>query len=95
MSRKQIEGMVIADQLAGTVGVAVKRVFRHPLYKKIIRKTKKYQAANYLGAKKGDRVILEESRPLSKEKHWQVVEVISAVRPAGGAKKNGSVKKSS
>lgn len=56
--------------------VVVEQIWRHPLYKKTVRRTKKYLVHNDLGAKDGDRVLLRESRPLSKRKRWVIAEII-------------------
>ena len=75
--RKQRKGTVVSDKMDKSVVVAVTRVRRHPLYKKSVRSTKKYLAHspdNDIHA--GDWVLIEETRPLSKRKHWRVVEVL-------------------
>lgn len=75
---KSLVGTVVSDQMAKTVVVAVKREWHHPLYKKLLRGTKKYKAHNEDNqAKAGDVVRIVESRPLSREKRWRVVEVLS------------------
>jgi small subunit ribosomal protein S17 len=76
--RKVREGLVVSDQMAKTVVVAVETRKVHPLYKKAIRVTKKYKAHDENNACKiGDKVKISETRPLSKDKHWRVIEVIS------------------
>jgi len=76
--RKVREGLVISGQMAKTVVVAVETRKVHPLYKKAIRVTKKYKAHDENNACKiGDKVKISETRPLSKDKHWRVIEVIS------------------
>ncbi len=75
--RKQRKGIVISDKMDKSVVVAVMRVRRHPLYKKTVRSTKKYHAHSPQNdVHIGDRVLIEETRPLSKRKHWRVVEVL-------------------
>jgi small subunit ribosomal protein S17 len=69
-------GKVVSDKMQKTAVVAISRVVKHPFYGKNIRRVKKYKAGNELGAKMGDKVRIEPSRPLSKEKHFKVVEVI-------------------
>jgi len=62
-----------------TVVVLVETLRRHPLYKKVIRHTSKFKAHDENNdCKVGDRVKIAETRPLSKEKHWRVVEVITS-----------------
>jgi small subunit ribosomal protein S17 len=85
--RKVLEGTVVSDKMQKTVVVAVERLTRHPLYKKTIRRTKKYKAHDEENAcRVGDRVRIVETRPLSKTKRWRVVEILLrgpqiAVRP--------------
>ena len=75
--RKQRKGIVVSDKMDKSVVVAVMRVRRHPLYKKTVRSTKKYLAHSPQNdVHVGDRVLIEETRPLSKRKHWRVVEVL-------------------
>lgn len=76
--RKTMIGTVVSDKMMKTVVVAVKKEKHHPIYKKLIKITKKYKAHCKEGqCKVGDVVKIEETRPLSKEKRWRVVEVIS------------------
>ena len=76
--RKVREGLVVSDKMDKTVVVAVETRKVHPLYKKAIRVTKRYKAHNINNAcKVGDKVKIVETRPLSREKRWQVTEVIS------------------
>ncbi len=84
--RKVREGVVVSDKMDKTVVVAVETRKVHPLYKKAIRFTKRYKAHDSAGAcKVGDKVRIEETRPLSREKRWRVVGVLSdkAVAEAG------------
>ena len=75
--RKRLEGIVVSDKMDKTVVVKVERVFPHPLYKKIIKRHKKYKAHDEKNEYKvGDRVIIEETRPISKEKTWRVVKKV-------------------
>lgn len=75
--RKQRKGVVVSDKMDKSVVVAVTRVRRHPLYKKTVRSSKKYLAHSPQNdVYTGDRVLIEETRPLSKWKHWRVVEVL-------------------
>lgn len=76
--RKIRTGTVISDKMDKTVVVLVESLRRHPLYKKVVRHTSKFKAHDEANAcKVGDVVKIIETRPLSKEKHWRVVEVIS------------------
>jgi small subunit ribosomal protein S17 len=78
MSRKRFVGEVVSDKMKLTVVVEVTRLVKHPRYEKRVRKTKRFKAENSLGAKVGDKVVIEETRPLSKEKRWMVVEVVTS-----------------
>jgi small subunit ribosomal protein S17 len=75
--RKTITGIVVSDKMDKTVVVAVENYAQHPVYKKIIKRTRKYKAHDEKNeCKTGDRVKLMETRPLSKEKRWRVVQII-------------------
>lgn len=74
MPRKQLSGRVVSDKMQKTVVVEVVTTKRHPLYKKVIRKTKKYMAHDENEeCREGDWVIIEESRPISRRKRWRVI----------------------
>jgi small subunit ribosomal protein S17 len=75
--RKEREGEVISNKMAKTIIVRVERRFPHPKYKKVVTGYKKLYAHDEKNeAKMGDRVRLEETRPLSKTKRWRLVEVV-------------------
>jgi len=75
MPRRILEGVVVSAKTNKTVTVKVERKFSHPLYKKIIKVTKKYKAhAPTEKYKEGDIVSIQESRPISKTKNWIVIE---------------------
>lgn len=75
--RKVREGIVISDKMDGTILVKVERKLAHPLYKKIIRRSKKYMADDPENqAKIGDVVKIMETRPLSKNKKWRLLEIL-------------------
>lgn len=78
--RRRMTGFVTSDKMMKTVVVEVTRTYQHPLYKKVVHASTRFKAHDELGAKVGDEVVIVESRPLSRDKHW-VVE--SIVRPAG------------
>lgn len=74
MPRRVLEGNVVSDKMDQTVTVLVERRYMHPVYKKYIKQTDKYAAhdeANAFGI--GDRVQIEECRPISKRKKWKVI----------------------
>jgi len=75
--RRAIEGTVTSDKMAKTITVLVERTYKHPKYKKYVRKQKKYHAHDEEGAAKiGDRVEIEACRPLSRLKRYRLVRVI-------------------
>ena len=79
--RKTRVGIVTSDKMQKTVVVTVKDKVRHPLYKKIINRTVKIKAhdeENACGI--GDRVLVMETRPLSKDKRWRVAEIIEKAK---------------
>jgi small subunit ribosomal protein S17 len=74
---KTLVGQVTSARMQKTVVVAVESRKRHPLYGKVFKRTKKYKAHDETNAcKPGDRVMIAETRPLSKEKRWRVAEIL-------------------
>jgi small subunit ribosomal protein S17 len=79
--RKTRVGMVVSDKMDKTVVVAIQDRVRHPLYKKIIKRTYKMKAHDEKNeCRTGDRVRVMETRPLSKEKRWRVVEILEKAK---------------
>ncbi|MGQ9823512.1 MAG: 30S ribosomal protein S17 [Desulfotomaculales bacterium] len=79
--RKVRVGRVVSDKMEKTVVVAVETLVRHPLYQRTVRRTRKFKAHDENNAcRVGDRVRIMETRPLSKEKRWRVVEIIQRAR---------------
>lgn len=79
--RKTRTGKVVSDKMDKTIVVAVEDNMRHPLYKKIVKKTYKLKAHdenNECGI--GDRVTVMETRPLSKDKRWRLVSIIEKAK---------------
>ena len=79
--RKSAVGKVVSDKMDKTIVVAIEDSVKHPLYKKIIKRTVKFKAhdeENACGI--GDKVQVMETRPLSKDKHWRVVEIIEKAK---------------
>jgi small subunit ribosomal protein S17 len=70
------EGRVVSNKMQKTVVIAVDRLVRHRLYKKIMRRTSKFMAHDELSCNIGDVVRIVETRPLSKRKRWRVVEIV-------------------
>jgi small subunit ribosomal protein S17 len=79
--RRTLEGTVTSDLCSKTITVEVERTYKHPKYKKYVRKLARYHAHDEKSeAKKGDRVELRACRPLSKTKRWTLVRVIDRSR---------------
>ena len=76
MSKKILKGKVVSNKMQKTVVVSVDFLHRHPLYKKMLRKTKRFKAHDEIGVKVGDVVRIEESRPFSKQVTWKVLDVV-------------------
>ena len=77
-SRKERLGEVISSKMTKTIVVRVERRFQHPRFKKVVTSYKKFYAHDEKNeAKPGDRVRIEETRPLSKLKRWRLVQVVS------------------
>jgi small subunit ribosomal protein S17 len=75
MPKRVLTGRVVSDKMDKTVTVLVERRVMHPLYKKFIRRSKKYAAHDEANlCKEGDLVQIEECAPISKRKAWQVIE---------------------
>lgn len=79
MPKRILQGTVVSDKTDKTVVVAVERRFTHPLFKKTVRRTKKYHAHDATNAHKvGDRVQIVETAPISKLKRWAVLDETKA-----------------
>lgn len=75
--RKTRTGTVLSNKMDKTVVVVVERLIHHPKYRKYIRRRNKFKAHDAQNAcKAGDRVLIEESRPISKDKRWVVIKVL-------------------
>lgn len=73
-TKKQFRGVVVSDKMKDTVVVSVKSYFKHSKYKKYISRSKKFMAHDAGNTKKiGDEVTIEETRPMSKRKHFKVI----------------------
>ncbi len=74
MPKRILQGLVVSDKNDKTVVVEVERRYTHPLYKKVVRRSKKYHAHDEANAAKiGDRVRIQETAPISKNKRWTLV----------------------
>jgi small subunit ribosomal protein S17 len=79
--RKTRVGVVVSDKMDKTVVVAVERHVQHPLYKKTIKRTTKFKAHDENNeCRVGDKVLIMETRPLSKEKRWRVVQILERAK---------------
>ncbi|MDL2324988.1 30S ribosomal protein S17 [Ruminococcaceae bacterium OttesenSCG-928-A16] len=79
--RKSRTGVVVSDKMDKTIVVAVKDSVKHPLYKKIMKRTVKFKAHDENNeCKTGDRVTIMETRPLSKDKRWRLVKVLEKAK---------------
>ena len=74
---KTLTGLVTSTKSLKTATVAVTRFWRHPLYRKQVKRTKKFAAHDELGVKPGDTVVLAQTRPLSKNKHFKITKIIN------------------
>ncbi len=79
--RKTRIGVVVSDKMDKTIVVAVRDNVRHPLYKKIVKKTYKLKAHDEKNdCRMGDTVKVMETRPLSKDKRWRLVEIVERAK---------------
>lgn len=77
MPKKVYTGQVVSDKMNKTVVVAVTRLTQHPVYKKTIKKINKFKAHDEENkCKEGDKVSIIESRPISKDKRWKVIDIV-------------------
>jgi len=76
-NQKTRVGTVVSDRMEKTVVVMVERKYLHPMYKKYVQQRQKYKTHDPLNsARIGDRVVIEETRPLSKDKRWKLKEIV-------------------
>jgi small subunit ribosomal protein S17 len=77
---KTREGVVVSDKMTKTRVVMIERVYRHPRYERVITRSKRLKAHDETNASKlGDRVLIEETRPLSKDKRWRIRQILTRV----------------
>lgn len=96
MPKRVLQGVVVSDRSEKTVVVRVDRRVRHPIYKKFITQSKKFMAHDEGNAyRSGDQVRIEESRPLSRRKRWQVIGLVTRSGevqiPEAGRRSGGAV----
>ena len=78
MPKRVLTGVIVSDKADKTVVVNVERKVKHPLYGKIIRRSKKYHAHDEANEfKQGETVRIEETKPISKQKTWKVIERVN------------------
>ncbi len=83
-NRRKMTGVVVRDKMDKTVVIEVEKFLKHPKYHKYLRRKKRYKAHDEKNeCRVGDRVLIMESRPLSREKRWVVKEIIEKDQLAG------------
>jgi len=75
-NRRRMTGVVTSNKMQKTVVVEITRSYRHPLYKKVVHRSKSVKAHDEVGCQIGDKVQIVESRPLSRDKRWVVETII-------------------
>lgn len=75
-NRRRMTGVVTSNKMTKTVVVEITRVYRHPLYRKVVHSSKRVKAHDEIGCQIGDKVQIVETRPLSRDKRWVVENVI-------------------
>ena len=74
--RRRMTGVVTSNKMMKTVVVEVSRSYRHPLYRKVVHATHKVKAHDELGCAMGDKVVIVECAPISREKSWMVESIV-------------------
>jgi len=72
-NKRQLKGIVVSDKMQATAVVAVSRLIKHPKVKKYYNVTTRFKAHNDGSFKTGDKVIIQETKPMSKEKRWTII----------------------
>jgi len=75
-NRRRMTGVVTSNKMTKTVVVEITRVFRHPLYRKVVHSSKHVKAHDEIGCQIGDQVQIVESRPISRDKRWVVENIV-------------------
>ena len=76
-NRRRMTGVVTSNKMTKTVVVEITRVYRHPLYRKVVHSSKRVKAHDEIGCQIGDQVQIVESRPLSRDKRWAVQAILA------------------
>ena len=78
VSKKTMTGVVVSNKMDKTIVVKVERRFAHPVFKKVVKTTKKYKVHDEKNeCVEGDFIRIQETRPLSKEKRWRLMDIVS------------------
>ena len=78
VSKKTMTGVVVSDKMDKTIVVKVERRFAHPVFKKVVKTTKKYKVHDEKNeCVEGDFIRIQETRPLSKEKRWRLMDIVT------------------
>jgi small subunit ribosomal protein S17 len=75
-NRRRMTGVVTSNKMQKTVVVEITRMFRHPLYRKVVHTSKRVKAHDEIGCQIGDQVQIVEARPLSRDKRWVVESIV-------------------
>jgi small subunit ribosomal protein S17 len=76
-NRRTETGRVVSNKMEKTVVVVVERRKQHPIYKKVMKRSVRFMAHDEMGAQEGDTVVIIESRPISANKRWRVIEILA------------------
>ncbi|HAL16699.1 MAG TPA: 30S ribosomal protein S17 [Anaerolineaceae bacterium] len=76
-TRRRLTGVVTSNKMQKTVVVEITRTYSHPLYKKVVHSTSKIKAHDTLGCQIGDKVVIVDSAPISREKRWVVESILT------------------
>jgi small subunit ribosomal protein S17 len=79
-SRKVRQGIVVSNKMEKTVVVKIERRVQHPIYGKVVLRTKKFKAHDLIGCDEGDTVEIMETRPISRDKCWRVTQILEKVK---------------
>ena len=78
VSKKTMTGVVVSNKMDKTIVVKVERRFAHPVFKKVVKTTKKYKVHDeHNECVEGDFIRIQETRPLSKEKRWRLIDIVT------------------
>lgn len=78
--RKTREGVVVSNKMSKTVVVSIDRRMQHGLYGKTVTRSRRFKAHDAVGCDEGDKILIMETRPMSREKRWRVVKILEKVK---------------